>query len=685
MGFKENSGNFNVFDFKNHEPKPKDFMGARGIHYYSDRLYKSSSYAEAAEKIKTQPVIFLLGNPLSGKTRVVYDVFTELKKEKVYVPTKISSLEKYSPLPNDDNLILFIDELDVLLRNNSSQINLLVTNAISKNIQVVLCCRTGPEYEFVRNNIGEHILELLHQSQVIIKKIEKHSPEFQIFIKLFEYTDDQVINCDGNIGSLILPLTAMRNRYLNLEKNPDRELELSILRGLKLHYHLFNFEDNKSTYSNFKIKAYCTKELDYEPTESEWHNAKEVLTSTPEALNFLEDSENILIEEAYLDFLNTYGSKLIDVIAPSFNKNSIKATFKNLYTDLSEARELGFSLSAFEFNELIKKSQNFKEALKVYYDFPNPPGPSIFTTQFLEKKCISQAEFEELYRIISSQGKNTLELSFSYYASFFNEFESLIRSTIRLDKRRLFCRDYLNKGNGFRKKILSLGSKDCSKTKELLLELFTLEEIHDNLTFSHLIRYVTDSPDDFETFYKPFLPKFNFLSKLQKIEFIKGCSKLKQFDLSLSLIKANISDTDFDFFNEKGVCLEISDSIQSYDLFKKANELAKSNVEKLVSLNNLVRVVLGIQDLNKKNFCLNLAVKFLINPDRTEFHRAFDELGINTVRIKFQLSSLSNTTTLIQSMVNQKYFKGSWITEVCTEYGTEMIDILNTIRKTAAN
>src|SRR5262249_49483553 len=146
-------------------------------------------------------------------------------------------------------LIAFLDDIDDYC--SAARIDAALEDLFRRGVQVVATCRTGPEYDVFESNISPTLRELMK-----IVPVTKLTPkEVNIFHdpRLADNVDWHEF--DGNVGSLFLPLSRMRDRYRILcesQRDSDR-LSVQILHALKVLY-LSGNRENKSTYDRDKLR-----------------------------------------------------------------------------------------------------------------------------------------------------------------------------------------------------------------------------------------------------------------------------------------------------------------------------------------------------------------------------------------------------------------------------------------------
>ena len=231
---------FESFDLGKEPISPQKFMPVRASHYKKDFFFPHPIYDTIKTKIIETDLIFIVGDPLAGKTRIVFDTLSNLKDGFIVKPKLDKTIKEYR-LPRRNDLIVFFDELDDYCRTNAEAMNKVLTYIITKKIKCIATCRTGPEFNQVRKNLHPHIYSALSSNQITIHKFDKDEPMLKQFLSSNSSQIKNIKSFDGNMGALILPLEDMAERFTNLVEK-DKRWQIAILKGLKIHYHLYNYE-----------------------------------------------------------------------------------------------------------------------------------------------------------------------------------------------------------------------------------------------------------------------------------------------------------------------------------------------------------------------------------------------------------------------------------------------------------
>lgn len=607
---KENS--IKTFDLSKSELNPIKFMGIRGKYYNPNLFYNTLIYDQIKHSIKNEIITFIIGNPLSGKTRIIFDSLKELSSGYIIIPKKDTSFDEYL-IPKADNRIIYIDDIDDYCRHNSVALNKLLKYAIIKNIKLLITCRSGPEFLIVRNTLNRFIFSELLQNRFHIPRFDKNSDTMSKFMTENDIKTDSIMSFDGNLGSLILPLTAMRKRYMELD-NMENRIPTTILKGLKFHFHLKNYEEDKTHYDDSKIRLFCNKYLQDELTFDEWESGKQILLSTDSDMNFLEEEDSLIIEEAYLGFSKDLNQNSSDVIDQNLTLSKIKRLYRDLYKDPFEAKAYGFPATIWDYNNIIKKSKSFEEAFTHYSEIPNhiTLKPQLYKSLF--KFTYSKETFIKVYKEMKSKKIDTKEISFAQFAKYFDKFSDLLFATINLDKERL------KRLNQFTYQLIFLAKKEPKDSLKTLFTVFSPTEIHNGEAFNKLVVDCSVDDEDFNLYYEKYVTLLDSLPYPRLKNFVQGCIKLGKYELSRTLMEKHFDKDSFDYKNELANCYKESNPQLAYTNYNEAHELASDLHQELKTLTNINHLIYNASLLENRDAILTLSHSFLKKILDSGFH-----------------------------------------------------------------
>ncbi len=243
--------------------------------------------------------ILIIGRPLSGKSRLIYEWLQRLPKgTKVIIPHyqdfKIDSfvIPEISKT-NGQQLILLLDDLQRYVDFNN--IDYLLNRFLSRtDITIIAMSRSGLEMEKIKSVLLEKNIIIENSFNIIEIKNLNNTMGNKIAEKLKIDWNKKRDNFDGTIGSFFLPLVEMQKRYSNCGNNGK-----ALLHAIKYSY-LGGIYVGKLSFLMIWIKKIAKEIFELNLPRKDWEPLVESLVSS----KFIKlDNENGLlsIEEVYLD------------------------------------------------------------------------------------------------------------------------------------------------------------------------------------------------------------------------------------------------------------------------------------------------------------------------------------------------------------------------------------------------
>lgn len=338
--------------------KPIDIFGSDIYRYKEEYPYNTREIDSIIKnKILSKKNILIVGRPLAGKTRTIYQNLKELKNISVLVPNEDFNLDDITiPKYKKSKItkIIVLDNLNKFGGSYFSENGLrdFIYNLKKENIQIIASCRSGFELQILKNRID--IRSIIDNDDDLINLPELENEQLKDIAKKIQIKSISSF-FDGTIGSLILPLQEMENRYSNCTTE-----EKNLLTALKMLY-LTGINKEKDIFSIKRIKDLCNKDY-LKVSENNFQNSINLIENK-EFINII-DYENVRIKDVYLE-----------KIAKSKHKNELEIfndiidTFSNidseaLFLSGRRAHELGIIKK--ESEEYFKISINaYKEATKI--------------------------------------------------------------------------------------------------------------------------------------------------------------------------------------------------------------------------------------------------------------------------------------------------------------------------------
>lgn len=271
--------------------KPNEILGLRGYERYGfkKKYFQGKEYESVRKKIRESKNVLIIGNPLSGKSRIIYQVLVSLEKScDVTVPRPVDIKPEDFRIPHQITFwrkrVLVLDDVDKFAQKENFRH--LLQEFEKRNTIIFASCREGPEYTLL---CEEMEYELCMFEDVYLNKISKSKGE-EIAGKTGICLPSRF---DGNIGSLFVPLDTMNERF-----GKCTDIEKGILRSIKRLYYAGIYEE-REIFSKKKLKYICKKKEEIQKREYEWPDLFDKL----ETKGFIEiiDKDQIRAEKAYLE------------------------------------------------------------------------------------------------------------------------------------------------------------------------------------------------------------------------------------------------------------------------------------------------------------------------------------------------------------------------------------------------
>ena len=329
--------------------KPRNVLGLRAEsklgfnEYYYPRKDEDEHIRKKIEKDEN---VLIVGSPLAGKTRAIYQAlislskphdviiprFVDINTEDFVIPIRIGSWRKN---------ILVLDDLDKFTENQNYMH--LLHELLKRNTLIIACCRSGPEFERLRKKMGTDISSIFGEP-IDMPKISREEGD-----KVAEQIGTSLPHTfDGNIGSIFLPLDTMRDRFRDCS-----EVNKCILRAIKRLYYAGIYRE-REIFSLVRIKKVCKKIEDIEMKSYDWKESLSKLENN----GFIEimKKDHVWAEEAYLKYV------IKDDFSPLDNLNEMMNIFYNDAEALVNIGNRAYDIGLID----IQKTEYMKLAIKAY-------------------------------------------------------------------------------------------------------------------------------------------------------------------------------------------------------------------------------------------------------------------------------------------------------------------------------
>ena len=587
--------------------KAKEVLGERPCEdYYLERNVDNFLMRSLERKRNA----LIIGPPLSGKTRAVYNSLKNLKKSlHVLVPRSVPM--PMFRLPKDyifwKDKLIFIDDLQYYIERQDSY-HLLFREAKEKNLPVIATCHSGREYNKVKNKMIEQNLDMDIIFGEDVLEMEKITPEEgkDVAEKLGMKWDNVKFN--GTIGSIFMRLSEMERRFDNCDN-----IEKTILRSLRNLYLSGIYEDNNIFRLEWLKKTALRFEL--EGKDFEWTGW----------LKQLEDKEFLKInrrnkiqaEDAYLEYVvkPETGLSQLDVLEEiieifSDNTEALMMAGERAYDIGIIDRRIGdymkCTISAFgKARDMIDIEKNESDYFKAQ-GYLGQAYWSLAKVQDTLENCIKSVEY---YNTILSHV--TLESNPPEYAKIKNRIGNTYTAFAEVENREANCRTAIDAYN--------------ESLKVFTMESYPQEyaRAYNNLGGAYLIlAAVKDAKQN----YKLAIDSFNESLKVRKIE---------ENPKNYALTKNNLGNTyaRLSEIEEPEVNLKLS--IDAYENILKIYSKEKAPLQYGLTMNNIGNAYAMLAEIrDKKSNCAKAVNAF----EKALEVRTPDEVPVQYANTMFNLA-----------------------------------------------
>ena len=218
--------------------KAKDLLGERP---YEEFYFERNIDNLLARSLERKRNILIVGPPLSGKTRAIFNSLKQLK-DPVHVLVPRSVQMTTFQFPKDfifwKPKMIFIDDLQYYIERQDS-FHLFFREAKERNIPIAATCHSGREFKKVKNKLIEQNLDLdIIFGEDIIELDKISADEGKLVAEKLGMKWDTV-KFNGTIGSIFMRLSEMERRFDNCDN-----IEKTILRSLRNLYKSGIYEEN---------------------------------------------------------------------------------------------------------------------------------------------------------------------------------------------------------------------------------------------------------------------------------------------------------------------------------------------------------------------------------------------------------------------------------------------------------
>ena len=346
---------FSIINEKTGKLKPDDVLGIRAREesgfvkdFYFERNYDKNLY----NLINENKNVLVIGEPLSGKSRLIYNTLKALDGFRVWIPDIVDFDNSIFPyLKSKKKSIVLFDDMDKYI--GKQNIEGMISKLVSKGFIILATCKNGDELAILNNFLTEKNRDTF-QERLEIKRMddkERANVEERAKSQKVSLKENQF---NGTVGSLFYPLLIMKNRFDGYET--DRKC---FLRAMKKLY-MAGIYTGKADYSIDRAKRICECEgLRKEPHE--WDSLIEELSK--DGFVRRKDKNIAEIDDVYFQNLDNVG----EIISFSF-KLVLDDVFDEMFELFKDDAEALFLLGykAGEVSSISHHVRSIKSSIKAY-------------------------------------------------------------------------------------------------------------------------------------------------------------------------------------------------------------------------------------------------------------------------------------------------------------------------------
>jgi len=385
--------------------KPKEILGERPCEAY---YMKRNVDDLVLNRLESKQNILIIGQPLSGKTRAVYNAFkTSHKKYYVLIPRSVPM--PVFQIPTDyffrKNKVIFIDDLQHYIEKQDNY-HLLFRQAQLKDLPIIAACHSGKEFTKVKNKLTEQNLNIDIIFGTGVAEVEKISADTgkQVAEKLGMKWDNVKFN--GTIGSIFMRLSEMERRFDTCDV-----IEKTVLRVLRNLYFAGIYDDNNIIRTGWIKIAAAKHEL--EAKEFEWAGwlksleEKEFIKVMPGSKVWVEDAylEHVVKPEADTPILEIFHNAV-----DTFNDDPevLQLAGETIYgyalDDPQFLEYMNLAISAFNRElDLIKDTDQINQLKKVKHSLGQAHWSLSQSLDTLENSGLAIKYYNELLEYVTRQ------------------------------------------------------------------------------------------------------------------------------------------------------------------------------------------------------------------------------------------------------------------------------------------
>ena len=293
---------------------------------FNDYYYERDEDQKIRNSINNGENVLVIGRPLSGKTRAIYEAIIRTSDCQIAIPKEGKNIQFIKPSSDSRKKIIVFDDLNYFTKDLWCA-KYLFGDLEENNVQIVATCRSGKELIDTINDLDKNQIDfsMLFSKNNIIELTNIPCDEGKKIAEITKKNWDER-EFDGTIGSIFMSINNMRCRFNGFSSEKKVLKDILITTSL---LHKCGLYKEKQVFSLEWMKIVCDKHFGFKMILSEWENSLSELEQNHFIKN--EIHNRVCVEEVYLERLFTPTIPISDLVL-----------FRNMIDYFSEYPEVFF-------------------------------------------------------------------------------------------------------------------------------------------------------------------------------------------------------------------------------------------------------------------------------------------------------------------------------------------------------
>lgn len=327
---------------------PVKHLGLKYEPYFYDKL---PEFTEILTNLEEQRSVLVIGEPLSGKTRSVYELLKQLKQKYAISIVRNVDQDIDPKIPRNFRRkrkeLLVINDLQEFTRK--AFFDQLLQKAKEENIVILGTCRSAIEWENTESILREKLQnrwKKVFDTKIELGKIDEELAK-GIVTEIGMEWENKKQGFSGTIGSLFLDLVEMKRRFTHELSTEAR----TILQELK-KMHVCGIYMELQVFPIAWVKLTCEKNW---PTGTQTQWGKMWLAELERWEFISRNKDLILIQECYLEKVILLENEPTDATPPTIRHEYYYELFIQLYETFKNKTQALYNLAITQTNFTLSR------------------------------------------------------------------------------------------------------------------------------------------------------------------------------------------------------------------------------------------------------------------------------------------------------------------------------------------